>query len=211
MTVSSLLVLLIVAGVIFWVLKVLPNIRSDRSARPGQARSDLSVEQLAATLRSGELPPPVRVSFPLQPGERCVGAVEAEVEQWLEGDGTYTHKYVGWAGGLAGLAVGSLSAAIGNSARKAAAAREAAARWRLVGAYRIYVTTERIAFEGGSTGREWQEVWLRDLRRVEVDGSTLELLSVGQPASRVHAAPAEYWALLLRRVAFDEVPGQLGA
>lgn len=115
------------------------------------------------------------------------------------------------AGGLAGLAVGSLSAAIGNSARKAAAAREAAARWRLVGAYRIYVTTERIAFEGGSTGREWQEVWLRDLRRVEVDGSTLELLSVGQPASRVHAAPAEYWALLLRRVAFDEVPGQLGA
>lgn len=182
---------------------------SDR-ARAAAPRPDLSSAELHRTLERGALPAPVDVSFRLELGEVCYGVVEAEVEQWLEGDSTYTHKYVGWAGGLAGLAIGTLTTSIGNAGRKAAAAREAAARWRLVGAYRIYLTTERIAFEGGG-GREWHEIWLRDLRRIEVDGSALELRSVGGPASRLHVAPVDYWSMLLRRLAFGEVPGQLSA
>jgi hypothetical protein len=173
------------------------------TAGPGRPRPDLSVTQLTGTLRSGRLPAPVSVSFPLQPGETCVGTVDADVEQWLEGDGAYTKKYVAWAGGLPGLAIGGAINAVGNSRRKAAAAREAAERWRLIGSYRVYVTTQRIAIEGGS---EWHEIWLQDLRRLERTETALELQTVGQPPTRLHAAPTAYWYVLLRRLAFNELP-----
>ncbi|MGQ0717918.1 MAG: hypothetical protein ACT4NP_11535 [Pseudonocardiales bacterium] len=130
---------------------------------------------------------------------------EADIERWLEGDGTYTEKYVGWAGGLAGLAIGKAVTAAGNACRRAEAARNAAERWRLVGHYRIYLTSERIALEGGG-GREWHELWLHGVRRVELDGSAIVVQVVNEPATRLHLAPTEYWYLLLRRLAMDELP-----
>lgn len=203
---SVIFFLIIVVVVILLVRKGLgAATKGGGTARAGRARADLSVDQLTSTLQSGQLPAPVQVSFRLQANEVCVGVVNADIEQWLEGDGTYTKKYVAWAGGLTGLAVGGAMNVVGNSRRKAAATREAAERWRLIGSYRVYVTTERIAFEGG--GREWHEMWLRDLRRLERDGAALVLQTVGQPATRFHAAPNEYWYLLLRKLAFGELPG----
>ncbi len=207
MDVASIFGLIVLVVVILALRKVLGALSpgSSGAARAGRARPDLSVEDLADTLRNGGLPTPVQASFRMQPGETCVGEVDADVEQWLEGDGSYTTKHVAWAGGLAGLAIGGAMNAVGNTARKAAARREMAERWRSIGSYRVYVTSERIAFEGG--GREWHEMWLDDLRRLEIDGGALVLQAVGQPACRIHAAPAEYWYLLLRRLAFDELPG----
>lgn len=209
--VSLVLNLLIVVGVVLLVRKAIGAVaKGGGTAKPGRPRADLSVSQLTGALQGGRLPAAVPVSFPLQPGEACVGTVDADVEQWLEGDGTYTKKYVAWAGGLTGLAVGGAINAVGNGRRKAAAAREAAERWRLIGSYRVYVTTQRIAFEGGS-GREWHEIWFSELRRVERSQTALELQTVGQPPTRLHAAPTAYWYVLLRRLAFNEVPtGQAG-
>jgi len=67
------------------------------------------------------------------------------------------------------------------------------------------VTTQRIAIDGGS-GREWQEMWLSDLRRIEHDGDAVVVQTVGAPPTRISAAPADYWVLLLRYAAFGEVP-----
>lgn len=64
----------------------------------------VSEAQVIANFRSGWSPPPVQVSFALQPSETCVGVVDADGEQWLEGDGSYTHKSVAWVDGVSGLA-----------------------------------------------------------------------------------------------------------
>jgi hypothetical protein len=206
-TMESLIVLAIIVFVAVLLIRKLTGAvqGSGGRARAGRPRADHSVPELVKTLRAGGLPQAIPVGFPLQPGEMCVGVVEADVEQWLEGDGSYTHKSVGWAGGLAGLAIGSAMNAAGNASRKAAARREAAERWRLVGRYRIYITTARVAFDGGG-GREWHESWLEDVRRIEPDHSAIAIQSVGATPTRIHAAPAEYWALLLRRLAFGELP-----
>jgi hypothetical protein len=202
-TLVGLLVLVLVIVALRKVFGALQ--RSASGARARVPRSDLSSVELRETLRRGQLPTPVAVSFRLQPGEECYGVVEADLEQWLEGDGTYTEKYVGWAGGLTGLAIGKAVTAAGNARRRAAATREAAERWRLIGHYRIYITSERIALEGGG-GREWHELWLSGLRRVERAGSAVVLQVVNEPATRIHAAPTEYWYLLLRRLVLDELP-----
>ncbi len=202
----ELLGLLLVLGfVIFLVRRGFQD--SDRSgrARTGAPRHDLSIDDLRQTLQRGALPTPVQVSFRLHPGEECYGVADADVEQWREGDGTYTEKHVGWAGGLTGLAIGTAVTATGNRRRRAEAARNAAERWRLVGHYRIYVTNERIAFEGVG-GREWHELWLHGVRRVELDGAAVVVQVVNEPSSRLLLAPTDYWYLLLRRLAMDELP-----
>jgi hypothetical protein len=193
--------------VVLWALRKLTGAiqGSGGRARAGRPRADLSVSELVKTLEAGGLPQAIPVAFPLQPGEVCVGVVDADVDQWLEGDGSYVHKSVGWSGGLTGLAIGGAMSAAGNARRRAAARRSAAERWRLVGGYRIYVTTARLAFDGGGA-REWHEAWLADVRRIDLDHSAIAIQSVGATPTRIHAAPGEYWAMLLRSLAFGEVP-----
>lgn len=209
MTVELIGLLLVLAAVIFLLRGGLGALQSaiqgTSGPRAAAARPDLSVKALEHTLQRGEFPAPVQVSFRLQPGEECYGVVEADVEQWLEGDGVYTEKYVGWAGGLTGLALGKAVTAAGNARRRAAASREAAERWRLIGHYRIYITSERIAFEGGG-GREWHELWLHGVRRLERDASAVIVQVVNEPATRLHIGPVDYWYMLLRRLAMDELP-----
>jgi hypothetical protein len=176
-------------------------------ARAGAHRPELSAADLQQTLNEGQVPTPLDVAFRLQPGEECYGVVAADVEQWLEGDGTYTKKYVAWAGGLSGLALGAAINAAGNSRRKAAAAREAAERWRMIGHYRIYITNQRVALEGGGR-REWHEIWLQDARRVARDNSSVVIETANSPSIRLHVAPTEYWYTLLRWLVLDELPSR---
>lgn len=204
MELQTLLFLVTVLAVVLFALKERRAVAA-RSAKPGPARPELSARELAATLRRGGLPAAMPVGFRMRADETCVGVVDADVEQWLQGDGTYISKHVGWAGGLGGLVLGSAIAAAGNARRRAEASREAEERWRLVGTYRIYFTTERIAMEGGT--REWHEFWLDDIRQVSTDGTAVIIQTTGgAPATRVHATPSAYWHMLLRRLVFDERP-----
>jgi len=198
--------------IIIIVVAIVVQRRKDSSSGVGTARSRAAapihnVAELAHTLQRGELPAPTQVSFRLLPGETCVGVVDADIEQWLEGDGSYTTKHVAWAGGLAGLAIGGAMNVAGNSWRKAAAKSEMAECWRMIGSYRIYVTTERLAFEGGG-GREWHEYSIHDVRGVENDGAAVIVKTNGNPATRIHATPTAYWHMLLRNLVLGEVPGQ---
>jgi hypothetical protein len=178
-----------------------PRIRINRPLPPYSPAT--SGAQLVASFRSGWSPSPMQVSFALQPGETCVGVVDADVEQWLEGDGTYTHKSVGWASGLGGLVLGGAATAIGNARRRTKAAREAAERWRHLGIYRIYVTTARIALQGGH--REWHDLWYSDFRIVDYDQNGVILQTSGNPASRLHMTPTDYWFVMVRKLAFNEI------
>lgn len=208
---EALFLLLIIGGVVLFLVRRFGGASSGgATARPRAAAPIHDVAELQRTLQRGELPPPTQVSFRLLPGERCVGVVDADIEQWLEGDGTYTTKHVAWAGGLTGLAIGGAMNVAGNARRKAAARREMAERWRMIGSFRIYVTTARIAFEGGN-GREWHEFAIDDVRGVEGDGIAVVVKTNGNPATRIHAAPAAYWQMLLRNLVLGEVPGHPAA
>lgn len=176
-----------------------------RPSQPPRALSGASVDELRHTLQRGELPPPIDVSFRLHPGERCIAVADADVEQWLPGYGTYTHRSVAWAGGLTGLAIGAASNAVGNAARRAAAGRQAAEQWRFVDSYRLHLTDERLVVEGGR-GREWHEILLDEVRRVDADGSLIEFQREGGTPTRLALAQHDYWYLLLRRLVLDEVP-----
>lgn len=167
------------------------------------ATAGLSAIELTARLRSGWFPPPVEVPFALQPNETCVGVVDADVEQWQEGDGSYTHKSVLLAGSLGGLALGGALNAVGNSRRRAQAAREATERWRLIDSMRIYVTTTRIALQ---TDREWHDLWYSELRTLQYDHAGLILQLSGRPRSRLRMGPPDYWYVMVRKLAFNDIP-----
>lgn len=176
-----------------------------RPSTPPRPLSGGSVEDLRRTLQRGQLPPPIDVSFRLLPGEECRAIADADIEQWLPGDDTYTHKSVAWAGGLTGLAIGAASNAVGNAARRAAAGRRATETWRFVDRYRLSLTDERLIVEGGR-GREWAEIPLEEIRRLEFDGRLIEFSRNGGTPTRLSLSDSAYWYMLLRRLVLDEVP-----
>jgi hypothetical protein len=182
-----------------------PWISSVQASSPSLPRPGaVSGTQLVANFRSGWSPPPVQVSFALQPNEICVGVVDADGEQWLEGEASYTHKSVGFAHGLSGLALGAAMNAVGNTRRRNKAARGAAERWRHIDVFRVYVTTARIALQAGRR-REWHDLWYRDFRTVEYDQKGIILQTSGNPASRLHMAPPDYWFVMVQKLAFNEI------
>ena len=157
---------------------------------------------LAMALRRGSLPAPIQVPFPLTQGEQCVGIFDGPQEQWLAGSGEYVHKSVAWAGGVGGLMLGGAMNMIGNSRRRAAAAREAAEQWRWVDHVRAYVTTERIALQGA---RDWQDYWYSELRTLNFDAVGVIVQMTGLAATRLPVQPVDYWFVLLRKLAFGDV------
>jgi hypothetical protein len=169
---------------------------------PGRSASPPSAAALATSLRAGWFPPPMQVPFPLQADESCVGIVDAAGEQWLEGEGSYTHKSVAWAGGLSGLVLGGTLNAVGNARRRAKAARQAAEQWRHIDSFRIYVTTSRIALQGS---RDWHDMWFSNLRTLNYDDAGVILQMSGNPASRLRMWPPDYWFVMLRKLAFNDI------
>jgi len=157
--------------------------------------------ELVAWLRSGWEPASIQTPFPLQADERCVGVVDSVLEGWLASDGSYMHKSVGWAGGLGGLALGAATSAIGNARRRAKAAREAAERWRVIDRPRVFMTSRRLALQGS----EWMDVWYSGIRVVNQDHSGLIVQSAGGPAIRLQVHSPDYWYVLLRHYAYNDV------
>ncbi|MDQ1457477.1 MAG: hypothetical protein QOH28_3097 [Actinomycetota bacterium] len=104
--------------------------------------------------------------------------------------------------GLTGLAIGSARSAAGNAARRSKAAREAAEKWRYIDSYRVYVTTSRIALQGS---REWHDVWYVNLRTLEYDHQGITFQTSGNPRSRLRMFPTDYWFVMLRKLAYNEI------
>lgn len=163
----------------------------------------LSAVQLAANFRSGWSPPPVQVPFALQPDETCVGLVNAGVEQRPEADGTDLPKPVAWAGSLSELVLGRAMGAIASTRRRSKAAPDATERWRYVDTFWIYVTTARIALKGDC--REWYDFWYSSFRTLGYDQNGVILQVSGSPVSRLRMEPPDYWFVMVRMLAFNEI------
>lgn len=147
--------------------------------------------KLTEALSTGWQPDPVAVPIQLQRGESCYAYNAAQLWQYLEGDGTYIHKS-GGGFGLLGVAFAA-GTAIGNSARKSRAAREAAARFRPVDQGTLYLTDRRFAVQGQA---QWTDLWFGELRMSSCDGSSITLHMSGLPPMQIHTWPIDYYFAL---------------
>jgi len=157
-------------------------------------------QELVRSLSAGWQPPPIAPPFHLPPSESCYSSHQAQLLQMLEGDDTYVHKSRGGYGmvGLAAVA----ATAVGNSARRRRAEREAAARFRPVDQGTLHVTNRRFALQGRT---QWVDLWYSDIRMSYCDGAavTLELSSI--PPIQLHAWPAFAVFVMFRYLAYGEV------
>lgn len=206
MSIEIVLLLIVVVALVVGLRKVL-GLMQDKMAAPPPAPAlpGATVDELRRALQRGELPAPIDVTFRRAAGEECRAIADATIEQWLSGDDAYVHKSGGFAIGLTWIAARAVTNAAGNAARKARAGREAQERWREVGRYRVSLTDRRLIIEGGAS-REWHEIPLDEIVRVDAIGRAVEFQRNGGTLSRLHTSQPEYWYLLLRRLAFDEVP-----
>lgn len=152
--------------------------------------------KLAAALTNGWRPSEVTVPIQLRPGEKCYAQREVQLWQFLEGDGSYVHKtrFGFSAVGLA-MAAGTV---VGNSARKARAAREAAPRFRPVDAGVLYLTDIRFAIQGKM---QWTDLWYEDIRMISCDSASMSVHASGIPPIQMHAWPIDYFFVLYHFVA----------
>ncbi len=156
--------------------------------------------KLSEALSSGWRPEPIATPIQLQQNEYCYGQNNAQIWQYLEGDGNYLHKSrIGW--GLMGMAVVA-GTAVGNSARKSRAAREAAPRYRLVEQGPFYLTNMRFAMQG-QTG--WVDLWYQDIRMSTCDSNSITLQLAGTPPTQLISWPIDYYFVLYRFLANGDV------
>ncbi len=147
--------------------------------------------KLTEALAKGWRPDPVSVPLQLQRGESCYAYNSAQIWQYLEGDSTYIHKSrMGF--GIMGAALVA-GTALGNSARKSKAAKEAAPRFRPVDQGQLYLTDRRFAMQGQV---QWTDIWFDDIRMSSCDGSSITLQLSGLPATQLHTWPIDYYFAL---------------
>jgi hypothetical protein len=156
-------------------------------------------QELVAALKAGWRPSPRPAPFHLPAGEVCYSQHAAQVSQLLEGDGTYLKKST-FGIGLVPFAMMATNA-VGNSARKHRAAREAAPRFRPIDAGPLYLTNKRLAIQG----QQWIDLWYDDIRMSYVDESAVTLELAGSTPVQLQTWPA-YWVFaMLRFVAHGEI------
>jgi hypothetical protein len=125
---------------------------------------------------------------------------DVQIAQLLEGNASYLHKSTF---GIGLLPFTMMAAnAIGNSRRKHAAAREAAARLRLVDAGRLHLTNQRLAIQGRM---QWMDLWYPDMRMSYCDGNAVTLEMANIPPVRLHTWPAYFVFAMIRFLAMGEV------
>jgi hypothetical protein len=171
---------------------------------------------LAQAFQNGATPEPVGVRLALQRGEFCVGEIPVIVQQFLEGDGSYTKRSGGWmiGGGVFGAvysAVNLTSNAVGNAARRSKAARQTAGQWRQVGSGTVYLTDRRWSMQTGNT---WHDLWFSDVRASDCDGKMIILEMAGIPRTGLTVPAADYWYVMFNKMAYDRVvmpPPEVGA
>jgi hypothetical protein len=147
------------------------------------------------------IPCPIR----LRSGEQCVGTSQVGLMQDVGANVDWTEKHGGgW--GLGSILFMGAANAIGNSARKASAMRQAAAQWRMVDQGRMWLTNERFAIQGS----EWINLWHENVNMSQCDGLTIELHYDGMPPTRLRMAYADWWYVMMQWIGFHvlTMPGQ---
>ena len=172
----------------------------DESRRSGR--------QLATALLNGAEPRSVDVRVALQRGEYCVGQVPVHVYQYVTGDGVYVKKSGGWmiGGGLIGAAISAASITtnvVGNAARRAEAARDAAAHWEFAEQATVYLTSRRWSL---STATTWVDWWFNGIRASDCNGKMVTLELAGQPRVGLVMPHPDYWFVMFHKLAYDRVP-----
>jgi len=159
-----------------------------------------AADRLADGLSSGWQPQEMPAPFHLRPGEGCFSQENTQVLQYLEGDGTYTHTSASGSGAIGvALVMGSM---LGNHARRQRAAAEAAPRFRVVDAGRMYLTNRRFSVQGQ---HQWIDLWFEDIRMSSCDGASVFLTMGSIPAVALRVWPAPYHFALFRWLAHDEI------
>lgn len=121
----------------------------------------------------------------------------------MRGRGDYLHKSGGYyGGGVVGLIALRGASAIGNSRRRSAAAREAAAQWRVVDRGRIFLTSQRFSIQGESG---WKDIWFGGVRMSDCDSVSIALEVDGWPSTRLEMPYPDYWFVLFRKLAYNRV------
>ncbi|ONH22410.1 hypothetical protein BL253_35785 [Pseudofrankia asymbiotica] len=101
--------------------------------------------ELLSHLAAGRQLPPLTVwGLVLHPGEQAYLSFAAGYSRYYSGDGTYTHVDGLFLGSLPFMAAGYAFTAMGNNARRSAAAAEAAYRWREHQRTQVVLTSERV-------------------------------------------------------------------
>lgn len=172
----------------------MPYTRDQVKASRAEAR------KLTAALAAGEKPQAITVPFRLTPGETCYAQGQAELWQYLEGDGTYIHKSRGGFG-LVGLAVVAGTAA-GNRSRRQRAEQEAAPRFRPVDGGTIYLTDKRFLLQGQT---QWTDLWHENVRASNCDGSSIIFQLSGAPPIQLFAWPIDYYLALFHFLAYNDI------
>jgi len=156
--------------------------------------------KLTSALSGGWRPEPIGTPIQLGPGERCYAQAEAQLWQYLEGDGSYIHKSRGGLG-LLGMAVVAGTAA-GNSSRKRRAAREAAPRFRPVDQGSFFLTDRRFAVQGQT---QWVDLWFENIRMSSCDGTSITLHIANLAPTQVHVWPIDYYFALYHFLANGDI------
>ncbi len=74
-------------------------------------------------------------------------------------------------------------------------------QWRTIDAGHLFVTDARFGIAGGT----WVDIWYSQIRLSEVDPEALLLHVAGTAPLRLVAAPAPYWFVLFRYLAYGEL------
>jgi hypothetical protein len=190
-----------------WIAAVTANPMGGVVRRADDVGASLRAgRDLAAALANGAVPATVPVRFALRPGEACYGQTEVTVLQWLEGEGQYVRKSGGYLFGAGGFGL-TLNAArltanvVGNKARKARAAHDAAYSWRQVEQGRLSLTNMRFAVQGS----QWVDIWHGDVRTSDCVGGGLQLQLSGMPPTALQVPAPDYWFVLFNKLAYDKV------
>lgn len=147
--------------------------------------------KLAAALTNGWRPPALKVPIQLQPGENCYAHSQVQLWQFLEGDGSYVHK-TRFGLSVVGLTMAA-GTAVGNSARKARAAREAAPKFRPVDEGILYLTDIRFAIQGKM---QWTDLWYEDIRMISCNSASMTIHASSIPPIQLYAWPIDNFFML---------------
>ncbi len=171
---------------------------------PQQPRTDVDcATDLASALRGGWQPPPVRGWIRLLPGEALVAELPCLAQQYSGTDVTYQQTTLLAFGGLGWLAASAAGSALWNASRRRKAAAQAAAQWRWVDRGVLFFTSRRLALLGEQT---WVDYFYEHLRGAAADDVGLLLFVAGVPHTRLLVHNPLTHLVLLRYLAFGEVP-----
>jgi len=162
--------------------------------------SRAEARRLTEGLSNGWRPEPIRTPIQLQPNERCYAHSNAQLWQYLEGDGSYIHKSRGGFG-LLGMALVAGTVA-GNSARKKQAAREAAPKFRPADQGHLFLTDMRFAIQGQM---QWIDLWYENIRMSSCDGTSITLHIADLPPTQLHVWPIDYYFALYHFLANGDI------